>query len=339
MTLWLVRAGRDGENETLFAEENRVGVGLGVSEDIGQLTRDEIAVKYRERNPEDSNARVGSRVGQLWRFSQSIENGDYIVVPFKQKRAIRIAKVVGDYQFDRTFSETVPHTRRIEWVSEEIPRTSLDQDLLNTLGAIMTVCRIHKNDAENRILGAAGLKPFPPLPPEVSEGDGLDDNSLDLKERANDDIERLISEKFRTADGYEMERLAQAILEAQGYTVLHSEKGKDKGVDLLAASGPLGFGRPRICVQVKSGGGKTDTFTLDRLIGTMDNFNAEQGILISWGGFTKDVTAAKAAHFFKVRLWDKQDLIDELLESYEKLNSDIKAELPLKQIWTTVQPE
>ena len=134
-----------------------------------------------------------------------------------------------------------------------------------------------------------------------------------------------------------MERLVKALLEAKGYTVHHSEKGKDKGVDLLAAPGPLGFGTPRICVQVKSGEGKTDRPTLDQLIGTMQNFQAEQGLLVSWGGFTKEVKSAEAGQFFKVRLWGKQALIDELLDNYEKLDSDIKLELPLKQIWTVVR--
>ncbi|MCC5845350.1 MAG: restriction endonuclease [Verrucomicrobia bacterium] len=40
--------------------------------------------------------------------------------------------------------------------------------------------------------------------------------------------------------------------QAKGYTVYNSDKGRDGGIDLLAAPGNLGFGEPRICVQVKT---------------------------------------------------------------------------------------
>ncbi len=344
MTLWLVRAGRDGEHATLFAEQGRVGVGFGFPEDVSLIgSRDELMARYQERHPGYSTQQMAKPVGQMWTLARAIETGnDHIIVPFKRKRAFRIAKVTGDYRFDPSFSEEVPHTRPIKWVSEDIPRTAFGQDLLNSLGAIMTVCRIYKNDAENRIMELAGSpapqtpSPSGSAPVSPPDGDVPEDDSLDMEERAADEIERTISKNFRGPDGYDMERLVKALLEAQGYTVYQSPKGRDKGVDLLAAPGPLGFGTPRICVQVKSGDGKTGRPTLDQLVGTMQNFQAEQGLLVSWGGFTKDVEDAEATQFFKVRLWGKQALIDELLSNYEKLNSDVKLELPLKQIWTVV---
>ncbi len=45
----------------------------------------------------------------------------------------------------------------------------------------------------------------------------------------------------------------EALLNAQGYITFLSPEGADKGVDIMAAAGPLGFASPRICVQVKSG--------------------------------------------------------------------------------------
>jgi restriction system protein len=40
-----------------------------------------------------------------------------------------------------------------------------------------------------------------------------------------------------------------------------------------------------------------------------------------------------------VRLWNQNDLIDQILLNYQKLSLDIKAELPFKQIWTIASPE
>lgn len=125
-----------------------------------------------------------------------------------------------------------------------------------------------------------------------------------------------------------------AILQAQGYITHLSPEGLDKGVDLLAAPGPMGFGRPRICVQVKSGDGPIDRPALDQLVGTMQNVQAEHGLFVSWGGFKSSVDRERAVQFFRVRLWDQNDLIEQLLEHYERLDDDIRAELPLKRIWT-----
>ena len=133
-----------------------------------------------------------------------------------------------------------------------------------------------------------------------------------------------------------MARLVGAILEAQGYTTLVSPEGPDKGIDILAAPGPLGFGRPRICVQVKSGSVPVDRPTLDQLIGAMSNVGADQGLLVSWGGFKTSVDREVATQFFRVRLWDSDALVDQLLSNYDKLPDDLRAEIPLQRVWALI---
>ena len=41
-----------------------------------------------------------------------------------------------------------------------------------------------------------------------------------------------------------------------------------------------------------------------------------------------------AASFFRVRLWTQKELLEQLFKQYEQLDEDIRAELPLKRIWT-----
>ena len=43
------------------------------------------------------------------------------------------------------------HSRQIEWFASDIPRSNFDQDLLYSFGAFMTICRISRNNAEQRI--------------------------------------------------------------------------------------------------------------------------------------------------------------------------------------------
>ena len=96
----------------------------------------------------------------------------------------------------------------------------------------------------------------------------------------------------------------------------------------------MGFGQPRLCVQVKSGDSPLDRPTLDQLLGAMQNVQADQGLLVSWGGFKATVNKEEATQFFRVRLWDQEDLIEQLLASYDRLDDSLRAELPLKRIWT-----
>ena len=148
---------------------------------------------------------------------------------------------------------------------------------------------------------------------------------------ARDQIARTILAKFK---GHGLARLVDAILNAQGYTTYRSPEGPDKGIDLLAAPGPMGFGHPRICVQVKSGDDTVDRPTLDQLIGSMQNVQADHGLLVAWGGFKSSVDREEAIQFFRVRLWDQDDLLDQLFQHYDRLDEDLRAELPLKRVWS-----
>jgi restriction system protein len=57
------------------------------------------------------------------------------------------------------------------------------------------------------------------------------------------------------------------------------------------------------------------------------------------GGFKNSVYQQEAVQFFKPRLWDQDALIAELLANYEKLDADLRAELPLQRIWTVAAQE
>jgi restriction system protein len=100
--------------------------------------------------------------------------------------------------------------------------------------------------------------------------------------------------------------------------------------------GALGFDPPRICVQVKSQASTVDAPVVRELQGVMHNFQAQHGLLVSWGGFTGPATRDSREKHFAVRLWDSGDLLNALIKNYQKLPESIRAELPLKPIWTLV---
>jgi restriction system protein len=103
------------------------------------------------------------------------------------------------------------------------------------------------------------------------------EETFNVERFAKDQIIKLINRKFK---GHEFARLVKEILKAQGYTTQLSPPGADGGLDILAASGPLGFEQPRVCVQVKSTTMQVDVKILRELQGVMRKVQAELGLLV-----------------------------------------------------------
>ena len=204
----------------------------------------------------------------------------------------------------------------------------------------MTICRVQRNNAVQRIAAIQrnGWKPktiHAPTKTAVPVTDEAAEDS-DLEELARDQIAQLIAARFK---GHGLTRLVEAILKAQGYTTYRSPEGADGGADIIAGAGPLGFGAPRLCVEVKSESGPIDRPTVDKLLGAVSKFGADEGLFVSWSGFKSNVQRELAASFFRVRLWTQKELLEQLFTHYDHLDEDLKAELPLKRIWTVAAQE
>lgn len=337
MALWLVRAGKHGEYESRFLQENRIYLTWdGLNEDLSKVdSKKSLLNLLQEHYPDSKMNTLRNWAGQIWPFPNEMKKADWVVLPSRLKpAAIHLAEIVGPYAFDSKADDPYYHFHKVKWIATNIPRSSFDQDLLYSFGAFMTVCRIARNDAEHRVraMAKSGWKSMSTKPKKAA-GDG-EPVAADLGLLARDQIAKLISRKFK---GHALAGLVDAILRAQGYSTFVSPEGKDKGVDILAAPGLLGFGAPRICVQVKSGDAPVDTPTLNQLIGSMQNVQADQGLLVSWGGFKSSVDKEVPTHFFQVRLWDQDDLVDALLANYDKMGEDLRADIPLKRIWTVAE--
>lgn len=275
---------------------------------------------------------------------------DWVVMPSKHNPTLHFGKIAGDYQFHPEGEDRFQHSRKVDWFATDIPRDRFDQDILYSMGAFLTICRIKRNNAEARIKEMAdnnwhvpkhshatlGSGESPPDPSAILDDDESNNSPVDLEQTAYDQISRLILAQFK---GHGLADLVGAILEAQNYVVHQPPPGPDHGVDLLASSGALGFGEPRICVQVKCTDSPIERVVLDQLIGTMKNFNAQFGLLVSWGGFKQSVERERANQFFRVRLWNRDDFIDQLLAHYDQLDEELRSRLPLKRIWTVTQTE
>lgn len=344
MAVWLIRAGSHGEFESKFIQESRVYVTWDdLNVDLRSLEqRSDLTDAMMQRYPNTKPKAIINWVSQVWPFAHEVREGDLVVLPLKTQRAVQIGEVVGDYRYEPAGPSPFFHLRAVKWIGEAIPRAHFGKDLLNSFGAFMTICRVRRNNAEARLaaMRATGWKPealaaiVRPVTPVAEVTD--EESDTDLEELARDQIAQAIVARFK---GHGLTRLVEGILKAQGYVTYRSPEGADGGADILAGAGPLGFGAPRLCVEVKSEGTLIDRPTVDKLLGAVSKFGAQEGLFVSWSGFKANVQKELAASFFRVRLWTQKELLEALFAYYEQLDEDLRAELPLKRIWTVAMQD
>ena len=149
--VWLLRAGRHGEDEAAALEHAAAIIGFRPEPDLSSATTpEEILQQVREARPEDRQKTIRSFASQLTAFVLRMKEGDTVVLPLKTSGTVALGRVTGPYLF-REFGGEVRHTRSVKWVRTDVPRTEIAQDLLYSLGAARTVCRIKRNDAESRL--------------------------------------------------------------------------------------------------------------------------------------------------------------------------------------------
>ena len=333
MSLWMVRAGSYGEQEQGALDNNVVTIGWTEFPDLTQFkTKEDLTKEYSRLFPDANRRKVANHVGQIWRFVHDIQKGDLVGLPLHMQSAIAIGKIESDYEF-KTIAPNIQHIRRVKWL-KTIPRSSFDQNILYSFGAFMTVCKIERENAENKVKKLLQLKEGGS--DQITPVEEIEVEEIDIEEYAKDQVIKHIGTKFK---GHNLARLVDAILKAQGYNTTVSPPGPDGGVDILAAAGPLGFSSPKVCVQVKSASGSIDVRVMRELQGVMARVKADQGLLVSWGGFTNQAMQEARDSFFSLRLWDQGALLEEVFKYYDKFDDELKTELPLKRIWGLVSEE
>ena len=278
--IYLTRAGRSGEDEERVFENNVAIVGFQEVPSLATATDYENVHEIVTGAFHDAKARaVGNFAGQLWAFAVAMKEGDLVVLPRKLTSQIAIGRVTGPYEY-RQVDDAFRHTRPVEWLQMDLPRTVFEQDLLYSLGASMTVCNISRNDAERRVASVAEGKPDPgpsvALDTQSMQVPGLREHSEglpDLAQLAHDQIVAHIQAKF---SGHALAILVNAVLRAEGWLTKPSPPGADGGVDILAGRGSLGLDEPRLCVQVKSQNSPADVTIYRTLQGAMQTFNAQR---------------------------------------------------------------
>ncbi|MEU4767673.1 restriction endonuclease [Actinosynnema sp. NPDC023794] len=349
---WLVRAGKAGERERWALTTGHTGGGFGGVVDLsGAATRDAVLDEVLVAKPDAKDQAARNFTAQLWALRERISVGDLVVMPLKSSPHIAIGRVTGGYRY--LGGELEPerrHVRPVEWLVTDLPRTVIKQDLLYSLGAFSTVCELSRNDAAWRLqqLLTDGRDPGSRTPmASVKTGrksngagdDAVDDATdsaqlgVDVEQYA---IDRIASRLIETFAGHRLADLTAAVLQADGFTCEVSPEGTDQGVDIIAGTGTLGLGEPRLVVQVKSEAGQVGLPVVQQLQGAMAAHGAV-GLLVAWGGITKQARQYLSTQRFAIKVWNSEDLLARVFQHYAALPADVRADLPLKQVWTLVE--
>ena len=132
---------------------------------------------------------------------------------------------------------------------------------------------------------------------------------------------------------YDFQKLVADLLQAMGYHVSYiAPPGKDRGIDIIAYSDPIGVSAPRIKVQVKRREQAIDVEGLRAFLAVLGS--EDVGLFVSSGGFTSaTLEEARTQERRKVTLLDLQKLFDLWVEHYGNLTQEARQRLPLKPIY------
>jgi len=100
MAVWLVRAGRRGEQEQIALDNNLVTIRWNELPDLSDIqSRESLVDLYREKNRDASPNKTANHVGQVWAFRERMKEGDLAILPLHIQSAIAIGKIIGPYQY------------------------------------------------------------------------------------------------------------------------------------------------------------------------------------------------------------------------------------------------
>jgi restriction system protein len=319
----MVRAGNQNELINFFVDESLVAIGW---KGLGNLSeypsREQIKELYRETYPDHSKNRVAVNAGQLYRFAHVMEDEDRILTYDKSSRTYYYGQIENSYRWSPDNSDEYPHVRSVDWQGE-ISRDEFSTPIKNTLGSTLTVFSLdeHLDKIESVLTGKSETE---------SDGENEEDTPPYFEE-VQATSEELISDHIAQLDPFDFEELVAALLRAVGYNASTTDPGPDQGVDIVAHPDALGFEEPLVKVQVKHRKSTTGGPEMREFVGTLGN--AEKGLFVSTGGFTRDAEQAAESTNARVALLNRDEFIDLFLQHYEDIEAEYQAKVPLKRVY------
>ena len=160
--LWVVRAGKNGEDEDFVLSNATAMLGYHELPDPGQSTKKAYVTTVQAETGWTGN-QTANRAGQVWSFAHEIREHDIVVLPRKKKGPVHWGRVTGDYEY-REVEGQDRHTRPVEWEPMSAPRQAFgDKKEQKPLNRRSTVYRIDNGAERVRVMEVLRKVAFSPF--------------------------------------------------------------------------------------------------------------------------------------------------------------------------------
>jgi restriction system protein len=120
MSVWLVRAGKNGEREDEVLNNGIAAIGWIELPDLSNIkSREELKDLFDKTYSGMKKREIANKAGQGWAFLNRMIIGDLVVLPSKFRASIAIGKITGDYKYRTDLSNITFHTRPVEWIKTD----------------------------------------------------------------------------------------------------------------------------------------------------------------------------------------------------------------------------
>lgn len=308
-------------DDLLFLNNNLIAIGWHEMGDISDIQSDRESLKQRYPivYPDKKKGAIPTDCGQIFRFINEVQIGDYVVFPSKYNRKINIGEITGDATYDSN-GGNYPRRRTVKWLKKELSRTAFSQGALYEIGSAMTFFSV-KNYADEFLAAIDGKLPVNDTDDEAEEISLQADSII---ETTRDYVLKQLSTNLK---GYPLEDLVADLLRAMGYKVTQSPKGGDRGIDIVIYKDEL---PPRIVVQVKSYDQDVPEKDVQALKGAMNN--NDYGLFVTLTDY-KDNARKYLHEHTEIRGIDGRELVDLLLQYYDKLSDKYRSIIPMKRVY------
>ncbi len=178
-----------------------------------------------------------------------------------------------------------------------------------------------------------------PIDADKPADDETDEAPSVALELAEESAWQEISSYLAEMPPYDFQQLVADLLEAMGYHIVWiAPPGPDQGVDVIAATDPLGASGPRIKVQVKRHQGRVSVDGIRSFMAVLGSNDI--GLFVNTGGFTAEAEReARNQETRRITLLPAQKLVDLWVEHYHDLPEQARQRLPLRPIYFLAPPE
>lgn len=247
-----------------------------------------------------------------------------VVLPVSGSEKIKIGRVADEaVSRDDSFDEDYVHVRKVQWL-KDVDRSAYSQAARYNMGAFLAVFLGAPTVLQETLALLEGerVNQFP-----EADGDEPYENLEDVLKTKLDDF---ISGKIDQNKGHGYTHIIAALLRAMGYHTEVAPPGPDGKRDIMAYPDELHLRDPMIRVEVKSSKNAIDEDGVRALNGALRG--GERGLFVARSGYT--TSARKFARDLpQLTLLDGADVVDLLLNYYEKLDTDVRALIPLRRVW------